>query len=143
MYINLCPIIVERFIHSSICTISRISFDAMTFYGLEPSNFIVPEGEYLLTLTNSPRFSSKYPYNKLFDSKVPLVNGVINHSGVRIHVGNYPSDTDGCLLIGLRHNGSSVLDSVKAYKQMLSRMTYLYNINSSVFYVIKYINCYE
>ena len=143
MYNNDCPIIVERFSHTSVCTLSRIYFGNMIYYGLEPSNFIVPEGNYLLTITYSPRFSSKSPYNTVHDSKVPLVNGVKGHTGIRIHVGNYPSDTDGCLLIGLRQTDCSVLDSSKAYKTFLNRMSFIERDNPNVFYVIKYLNRYE
>ena len=143
MYNNECPIIVERFSHTSVCTLSRINFDGMLLYGLEPSKFIVPEGNYLLTLTHSPRFSNKSPYNTVHDSKVPLVNGVRGHSGIRLHVGNYPSDTDGCLLLGLKQTDCSVLDSIKAYKKFLSRMSSIESENPNVFYVIKYLNHYE
>lgn len=143
MYNNECTITVERFIHTSVCTISRIYFDGMMIFGLEPSNFIVPEGTYLLTLSHSPRFSSKSPYKAVHNSKVPLVNGVKGHTGIRLHVGNYPSDTDGCLLLGLRHTDSSVLDSVLAYKKFLNRMSSIELANPNVFYVIKYLNQYE
>lgn len=143
MYNNECPITVVRYIHTSVCTISRIYFDGMMLYGLEPSNFIVPEGTYLLTISHSPRFSSKLPYKSVHDSKVPLVNGVKGHTGIRLHVGNYPSDTDGCLLLGLRHTECSVLDSVMAYKKLLNRMSCIERDNPNVFYVIKYRNSYE
>ena len=69
-YKNLCPILVERFSQDSVCTLSRIYFDDMVFYGLEPAKPIVEDGRYLLTLTHSPRFSGKYPYNKYHDSNL-------------------------------------------------------------------------
>lgn len=142
-YNNLCPIIVERFSRSKDGTLSRIIFDDMQFVGLEPYDFIVPAGNYLLTLTHSPRFSAKYPYNKVHKSQVPLINGVPGHSGVRIHVGNYISDTQGCLLIGSSAFPSMIKDSAIAYKMLLSRMQDIEKLNPNVFYVINYINRYE
>lgn len=142
-YINECPLIVQRFNRTKNGTLSRIYFDDMQFVGLEPYDFIVPEGNYLLTLTHSPRFSSKYPYNKVHSGLVPLVNGVQGHSGVRIHVGNYVSDTEGCLLIGNSVAPSMIKDSALAYKNLLTRMTNIERENPNVFYIIKFINRYE
>ncbi len=142
-YKNQCPIIVERFSQDSVCTLSRIYFDDMVFYGLEPSEPIVEDGIYHLTLTRSPRFSGLYPYNQLHDSKVPLINGVNGHSGVRIHVGNYPSDTDGCLLVGDSCSHAFVSHSVKAYTELLSKMVEIEKVNPNVFYVIKFVSKYE
>ena len=142
-YINECPLVVERFSHDSVCTLSRIYFDNLSFYGLEPANPIVDDGTYLLTLTHSPRFSGKYPYNGLHSSQVPLINGVFGHTGVRIHVGNYPSDTDGCLLIGSSCSHAFVKDSSKAYSILLKRMIELEKVNPNIFYVIKYFSLYE
>lgn len=115
----------------------------MTFYGLEPAHTIVEDGVYLLTLTHSPRFSAKSPYNKLHYSQVPLIKGVHGHTGVRIHVGNYPSDTDGCLLIGEKCSHASIVGSAKAYKKMLLRMSDIEHENPNVFYVIKFVSNYE
>lgn len=142
-YKNLCPILVERFSQDSVCTLSRIYFDDMVFYGLEPAKPIVEDGRYLLTLTHSPRFSGKYPYNKYHDSKVPLINGVSGHTGIRIHVGNYPSDTDGCLLIGNSCSHAFLQDSVKAYSNLLTRMSNIELDNPNVFFVINYVSSYE
>lgn len=142
-YKNLCPITVERFSHDSACTLSRIYFDDMIFYGLEPAQPIVDDGIYLLTLTHSPRFSGKSPYNKVHYSQVPLIKGVHGHNGVRIHVGNYPSDTDGCLLIGNTCSHAFVGESFNAYKKLLLRMSDIEKDNPNVFYIIKFISNYE
>lgn len=134
---------VERFSRSKDGTLSRIIFDDMQFVGLEPYDYIVPAGNYLLTLTHSPRFSSKYPYNKVHKSQVPLVNGVPGHSGVRIHVGNYISDTQGCLLIGSSVVPSMIKDSAIAYKKLLARMQQIESQNPNVFFVINFTDSYE
>lgn len=142
-YNNDCPIVVQRFSQDSVCTLSRIYFDDMVFYGLEPAKPIVEDGNYLLTLTHSPRFSGLYPYKGIHNSLVPLIKGVSGHSGVRIHVGNYPSDTDGCLLIGNSCSHAFVKESVKAYSTLLTRMSEIEKANPNVFFVIQFVSCYE
>ncbi len=50
----------------------------------------IPYGEYMVLITKSIRF------NKW----LPLVYGVKGFSGIRIHAGNEPKDTRGCILPG-------------------------------------------
>ena len=68
---------------------------------LEPDSFgshpCIPAGEYRVCITYSPRFHRD----------LPLVMDVPNRSGIRIHPGNYPKDTSGCILVGLNSNCSA------------------------------------
>jgi len=50
----------------------------------------IPRGKYTITLTHSNRF------NKL----LPLLHNVEGFTGVRMHSGNKPEDTEGCILVG-------------------------------------------
>lgn len=141
-YNNLCPIIVHRYSHNSTCTLSHVDFDGLSFVGLEPSKHI-PSGTYKLLLTYSPSFSDKLPYSKFPNKYVPLVDGVPNYTGIRLHVGNYPSDSKGCLLLGLSSDGVSIMKSAIAYSSFLDRLWRLRKLNPNIFFVIQYINEYE
>lgn len=56
-------------------------------------NHAICEGTYPLELTYSPKFGDVRP-----------LLSVPNRSGIRIHEGNFKKDTQGCILVGLRHN---------------------------------------
>lgn len=78
--------------------------DVLKYYCMDLGE--VPPGRYQLTKYRSPAHG--------FD--VPLVNNVPGHSGIEIHIGNYPKDTKGCLLLAtniggkdfIQHSGSAI-----------------------------------
>ena len=55
-----------------------------------PGHTAIPEGSYRVLVTLSPCFKEWLPY----------VQGVPGFEGIRIHAGNYPDDTQGCILVG-------------------------------------------
>ena len=87
-------------------------------YGLEPAltapvnagHPCIPAGAYPLTLRWSLRF------NRL----MPHVECVPGRAGVLIHWGNYPRDTDGCLLVGAQRGADSVLSSTVAFNRLFA-----------------------
>ena len=61
----------------------------------------IPYGTYNITITYSPRFKKN----------LPLINNVKGFEGIRIHSGNTPQDTEGCLLLGFNKVKGRVIDS--------------------------------
>ena len=64
-------------------------------------NTCIPYGTYNVTITYSPRFKKN----------LPLINNVKGFDGIRIHSGNTPQDTEGCLLLGFNRVKGQVVDS--------------------------------
>lgn len=61
----------------------------------------IPVGSYRLEVTWSPKFKTD----------LPLLLGVPNFEGIRIHSGNTYKDTEGCLLVGDNLEVGKVLNS--------------------------------
>jgi len=117
---------VKHTLFTNVSTISTVDIDGQfECYVLEhPQRAVkidgitgIPSGTYVVTMTVSPHFSK--PHGPRI---CPLVNNVPGFEGVRIHHGNKPSDSDGCLLVGREKALDSVLESRKALAQLLWKM---------------------
>ncbi|MFC4257784.1 DUF5675 family protein [Marinobacter lacisalsi] len=82
----------------------------------------IPEGTYQLkwqTRTSLPGVRPHLPLPWLFNDKVPA------NRFIYVHNGNYPDNTDGCLLIGYTHSEDFVgrsVDALRAFKKYLDRV---------------------
>ena len=137
LYNNQCEILMRRFSSNSVCTRGDLMIGTTKLQTLEPAKPIIPDGSYLIRLSYSPTFSKMYPYTVVLGGKVPEIIGINGHSGLRIHVGNYPSDTKGCILIGLNGTDSSVLSSSLAYRYFCGEIQKISVDNPNVFFTIK------
>ncbi len=70
----------------------------------------------------------KYLVRKFFSPKrkkdVPVLLNVPNFTGIEIHVGNFPTDTDGCILVGdVRDPKKAAIYSSKpAFELLMERL---------------------
>ena len=65
----------------------------------------IPEGRYAVVISWSPKFKTWLPIllgDEAFKKQ---------WSGIRIHAGNTPEDTEGCILVGKNREVGKVLDS--------------------------------
>lgn len=79
-----------------------------------PKQTATPYGRYQVIIDLSTRFKRKMPH---------LLN-VPDFEGVRIHTGNYPGDTEGCILIGLQYEVGThaILKSKLAFDDFFPRL---------------------
>lgn len=82
----------------------------------------IPTGEYKIALNvKSPKYSnfSKYTWARKYDGYIPRLLDVKGFEGVLIHVGNYASQSCGCLLVGFNTKKGMVTSSVYAFSKLM------------------------
>lgn len=72
----------------------------------------IPAGDYQVIINMSARFKRE----------LPLLLNVPNFEGVRIHPGNTPENTEGCILVGLSRGTHTVLQSRAAFDLIFNEM---------------------
>ena len=86
------------------------------------SNTCIPYGTYNITITYSPRFKKN----------LPLLNNVKGFDGIRIHSGNKPQDTEGCLLPGFNKVKGQVIDSRVTTDKLIAQIQQALNKGEKV-----------
>ena len=85
-------------------------------------NTCIPYGTYNVTITYSPRFKKN----------LPLLNNVKGFDGIRIHSGNTPQDTEGCLLLGFNKVKGQVIDSRVTTDKLIAQIQQALNKGEKV-----------
>ena len=70
----------------------------------------IPTGKYDVILTFSPKFKRV----------LPLLLNVRGYEYIRIHHGNFPSSTDGCLLVGENKIKGQIINSRATLERLMS-----------------------
>lgn len=105
-------------------TIGKLSIDDTEYCDtLEPApadglyKGHIPAGDYKIILTFSPKF------NRV----MPLLCDVAGFSDIRIHPGNYPRDTEGCILVGMYAQGVMLINSDKSFNYLYELISQAYS----------------
>lgn len=77
-----------------------------------PGKTAIPYGKYEVIIDFSQRFQKAMPH----------ILSVEGFEGVRIHAGNFPEDTEGCILVGRKHSGDSISESTIAYRELFQKI---------------------
>jgi len=110
------------------CTFGDLSIDGQEYcYTLERPEVQIPPGQYSIEMTWSPRFSRP----------LPLLDGTSPRKDIRIHAGNWPRDTEGCLLVGLSIGDSMLCQSQAALGPLVTLIQQALDAHDSVSIVIQ------
>ena len=75
--------------------------------------------------------------SKKFKRELPLLLDVPNFDGIRIHIGNYPKDTEGCILVGRSEKEDYVGESRIAFEALFAKMKAAYDGGEDIFISIE------
>ena len=109
---------VQREKPSALSTIGSLSIGGLFFcYSLEPATPI-PAGSYKGSIVISPEWTAKrgYPF------KLVLLQDVPGHTGIEIHIGNFPRDTKDCTLVGMGRLPDELVNSETAFFKLFHRL---------------------
>jgi hypothetical protein len=81
-------------------------------YTLEPTEFLIPVGNYPVFIYHSPRFKML----------LPLIAKVPNRNFIEIHRGNKPQESKGCILVGQTKESNSIGRSKLAFNSLMSKL---------------------
>lgn len=117
---------IRRERSSSQCTIGELTVNEITCCTLElpyhpvkvKGDTRIPAGQYLLKLRTEGHMHQLYTerFGAAFHKGMLWLQDVPDFEDVYIHIGNYPKDTLGCVLVGLTAGEAYVASSQKAYE---------------------------
>lgn len=82
----------------------------------------IPIGSYDITMNvKSPKYSNfaKYKWAKPYDGYLPRLENVKGFEGILIHVGNFASNSLGCILVGLNNVKGQVTSSTVTFQKLM------------------------
>lgn len=87
----------------------------------------IPPGNYRVLITKSPKFGQW----------LPLLLNVPGFKGVRIHPGNTPAYTQGCILPGVNASKGMVIQSRQKTKEIVDLFTHILEQGKDIFLIVK------
>jgi len=82
-----------------------------------PGKTAIPAGTYAVEVTY---FVPQAALGQGGGYYAPLLDNVPGFIGIRIHIGNFPNDTEGCILVGTQLGQDEVLNSKVAFTALMS-----------------------
>ena len=98
------------------CMMSTADIKRAKVYG----KTAIPTGRYRVLWNVSNTFRNR-PWAKPYSGCVPLVDRIKGFDGIRIHPGNKPSDTYGCILVGKNTVKGQLTSSADTYRMLLDK----------------------
>lgn len=104
---------LKRTSSTALSTIGQLDIDDVFYcYTLERPEVQIPLGNYQIEITFSPRFNRP----------LPLLDRVQGRTDIRIHAGNFPKDTEGCILVGLTKDVDCIWKSRLALDPLVDKI---------------------
>lgn len=117
-------IILNRDFFNEKCTLGKLYVDGkFECHTLEDFDRKVESGGVKIsgkTAIPRGRYQVIISYSNRFKKTLPLIVNVPQFSGVRIHSGNFASETDGCVLVGNKRGDSCVSGSRIAMDRLMN-----------------------
>lgn len=77
-------------------------------------------------------YSIRYQYSNKFGRNMPFLFQVNGRVGIMIHPGNYPKDTEGCILVGRNISKGSVSNSKQTFQNVNAIIQGIVNLHGSI-----------
>jgi len=114
-------LLLKRIYSNAICTQGELYRDGqLQCVTLEPpiedppvKPRAIPTGTYQFTI----QFSEKHGY------RCPLLEEIPDFDAVEIHIGNFPENTLGCILVGKQQGTNAVYESGEAFHELMAELT--------------------
>ncbi len=98
-----------------------------------------PEGTATETVTAGSKkaiatgtYKVKMQWSPKFGKMLPCLQDVLGRSGILIHAGNYPYDTQGCILVGVNSRVGMVLNSRDCLALLVNKIRVALNSGEAV-----------
>lgn len=117
-------LLLERTVFSDVSTIGTLSVDGAFFcYTLEDTDRHLECGgtkEYGATAIPRGTYEVIIDWSNRFKRELPRLVDVPQFEGVRIHPGNRPEDTEGCVLVGSSYGVDYVYNSRAVFDKLFA-----------------------
>jgi hypothetical protein len=114
-------LILKRFWFTNLSTIGCLYIDdVFELYTLE--DVVREEKIYGETTIPEGRYQVRISYSQRFKRVLPELLEVPNFTGIRIHTGNFPKDTEGCILVGRERGIDCLASSRIAFNEFFPKL---------------------